>query len=264
MTATLTLGSKGSDVERWQHILGLPITGLFDGELQCATIDWQIEQGLEADGIVGPASWAKAEAVGNMAGMIPNQITPVTDDDLVKALAQAYKEVTGRGATKAQLGLMVAQVALETGGTGKGALHSIHNYNLGNIRGEYQGNWTSFRAGEIKDGKEVFLDPGAANKFRAYPSLADGAKDYVRMLQSRPNWWAGLQTGTTEGFAKGLSSFPAYFTANPITYANVLAERKADYSTLIAKYSVVGFGAAAVAALAAAAGFLGYRKYKTS
>lgn len=262
--STLDLGSEGPSVELWQKILGIPISGRFDAETQCATIDWQESNHIEPpDGIVGPKTWARALEASTMSQFIPNQITPVNDDDVVHALSNAYASVVGKKPDKGKLGLMVGQVALETGGTGSGHLRSVHNYNLGNIRGEYNGSWTSFTAGEIEKGKEVIYQPGEHNKFRAYPSLDAGAVDYVRMLQSRPHWWDGLQTGTVDGFIKGLTTYPAYFTAGAQTYANVLRQRMALYQPLINKYGVaLGFGAALLAGAGAALGFLGWRRYR--
>lgn len=184
---------------------------------------------------------------------IPNQLTPVSAEQLVAALARAYKRVTGSAASKAILALLVGQVALETGGTG-GTLHSIHNWNLGNVRGTYNGDWTSFRAGEIDaSGHEYFLEAGdPRNKFRAYPSLEASAEDYVRTLRAHPHWWDGLQTGTIQGFIRGLTTYPAYFTANKQKYASIMAERARDYESLIASHATeFGLGAALVAGVAA-------------
>lgn len=56
-------GSNGSTVESWQSLLnhwkfncGVE-DGIFGGKTEEATKKFQKEYGLEADGIVGPATW---------------------------------------------------------------------------------------------------------------------------------------------------------------------------------------------------------------
>ncbi len=194
-------------------------------------------------------------------GYLPDKKTPVGADELVSALAKAYKKVTGQAASREKLALMVGQTALETGGAG-GTLRSVHHYNIGNIRGEYDGNWTSFRAGEIEGGKEVFYEPSAANKFAAYPSLAKAAEHYVSKLKYRPHWWAGLQTETVVGFVKGLATKPVYMTASPTQYARILKERMDLYKTYIEKYSGAAVMGTGLVLLAGFGGTLLYRRFK--
>jgi len=181
--------------------------------------------------------------------------TIISPDDMVSAISKAYKDVTGSSASKTKLGLMVGQVALETGGTG-GNFGSVHNYNIGNIRGSYNGNTTNISgANEIIDGKEVIVE----SNFRAYPDLMSGARDYVTQLRNRPHWWDGLQSGTVEGFIKGLTTYPAYFTANAATYERVLNERMANYQGLIDRYGKTGLGLFFGSILAAGGAFAGYK-----
>lgn len=68
---TLRRGMSGADVGQWQLVLtrdGHPVTvdGDFGPVTESATIAWQRQRGLTADGIVGPASRAKIAA--NPAG----------------------------------------------------------------------------------------------------------------------------------------------------------------------------------------------------
>jgi len=66
----LKLGDQGPNVERWQlFLLGQGFDpeladGLFGQRTLDATIALQTEQGLGADGIVGPATWEHAELYG--------------------------------------------------------------------------------------------------------------------------------------------------------------------------------------------------------
>ncbi|HUD87712.1 MAG TPA: peptidoglycan-binding protein [Xanthobacteraceae bacterium] len=67
MPATISLGSSGDDVKRLQRALARmllwnpfgPITGVFDATLETDVKAFQQSNSLTADGIVGPATWAK-------------------------------------------------------------------------------------------------------------------------------------------------------------------------------------------------------------
>ncbi|MBV9286627.1 MAG: peptidoglycan-binding protein, partial [Hyphomicrobiales bacterium] len=70
MPATISLGSTGDDVKRLQRALARqlawnpfgPITGVFDASLETSVKAFQAGNGLAADGVVGPATWAKLPA----------------------------------------------------------------------------------------------------------------------------------------------------------------------------------------------------------
>lgn len=59
---TIQQGSSGPDVLTWQtYVLKLDFPdGVFGPATKSATQDWQSKNGLPADGVVGPMSWAKA------------------------------------------------------------------------------------------------------------------------------------------------------------------------------------------------------------
>jgi peptidoglycan hydrolase-like protein with peptidoglycan-binding domain len=67
MPATIGPGSTGDDVKRLQRVLARmlawnpfgPISGVFDASLEAAVKSFQQSNGLVADGIVGPTTWAK-------------------------------------------------------------------------------------------------------------------------------------------------------------------------------------------------------------
>lgn len=54
-------GSAGADVALWQRVIGASVDGVFGTGTERATKDWQAAHGLEADGIVGPATLAAAQ-----------------------------------------------------------------------------------------------------------------------------------------------------------------------------------------------------------
>ena len=52
-------GDEGDAVSIWQVIAGVQVDGDFGPATQAATIKWQAENGLKADGIVGAKTWAE-------------------------------------------------------------------------------------------------------------------------------------------------------------------------------------------------------------
>ncbi len=70
MPATISVGSTGDDVKRLQRVLARqlawnpfgPITGVFDADLETSVKTFQQSNGLTADGVVGPLTWAKLPA----------------------------------------------------------------------------------------------------------------------------------------------------------------------------------------------------------
>ena len=80
MPATISLGSTGDDVKRLQRALARqlawnpfgPITGTFDGSLETAVKSFQQANGLTADGVVGPATWAKLPAYREASPTLAN------------------------------------------------------------------------------------------------------------------------------------------------------------------------------------------------
>ncbi len=66
MPSTISLGSTGEDVKRLQRALARqllwnpfgPITGVFDATLETSVKSVQQDNGLPANGIVGPSTWA--------------------------------------------------------------------------------------------------------------------------------------------------------------------------------------------------------------
>jgi hypothetical protein len=58
---TLKNGDAGPDVERVQQTLGIPVDGDFGGVTDSAVRSFQAAAGLDADGIVGPATWTELD-----------------------------------------------------------------------------------------------------------------------------------------------------------------------------------------------------------
>ncbi len=59
---TIKKGSSGAAVKEWQAFIGAtPVDGKFGGGTDSLTRAWQKARNLTADGVVGPASWARAQ-----------------------------------------------------------------------------------------------------------------------------------------------------------------------------------------------------------
>ena len=54
---TLKIGSRGKEVKELQEFLGIQADGAFGKGTEAAVKKWQSDNGLVADGIVGPATW---------------------------------------------------------------------------------------------------------------------------------------------------------------------------------------------------------------
>ena len=55
----LKLGSKGEDVKKIQQKLGVEAIGTFGPKTEAAVKQWQKENGLKDDGVVGDGTWSK-------------------------------------------------------------------------------------------------------------------------------------------------------------------------------------------------------------
>jgi hypothetical protein len=153
--------------------------------------------------------------------IVENRLTPLDRETAASALSVAYLLLTGRLPREKVLALLLAQSALETGHWKK-----IHNHNFGNVKaGAGYPLIVQFRCSEVdENGVETFYDPPDPHcNFRAYETAADGAVDYLKILQRRPHWWRGLHTEDPSAFVDALATPPKYFTANPEKYKGTLA-----------------------------------------
>jgi hypothetical protein len=152
--------------------------------------------------------------------IVANRLTPLTRPDAAAALAEAYARVTGAPPSARVLALLLAHTAFETGRWQK-----LHNFNFGNVKAAPSFSFiTQFRCSEVENGVEQFFDPPDPHcNFRAYSNAADGAVDYIKVLQSRPHWWAGLQTEDPGAFVDALATPPKYFTGDPAAYKRAIA-----------------------------------------
>lgn len=140
--------------------------------------------------------------------------TPVSVADLRAAIDRAHKELTGRVTPTKLLDVLTAHASLETGSGGQ-----MYNYNFGGIKGRSPtGETARCRTKEVVDGREIEVRDG----FRAYRTLDEGARDYVRLMRSRFGAaMAHAAAGDVAGFAHALKE-ARYYTADEAKYASAL------------------------------------------
>jgi hypothetical protein len=192
-----------------------------------------------------------------MAILEPKRVK-LTPDEAIKALAAGYRASTGKAPSKKVLGLIAAQSAHETGGWS-----SMPNYLFaGQKAGKNAENVQYLRCFEVIDGQTVYFDPPDPHcVFVAFDSAQKGAKAYIDTLKSRPNWWNGLHTGTAEGYIKGLTTYPAYFTGNKDAYLARMRENLTKYAPIVSKYSENVWAQIGTALLVLAGGYGAKRYY---
>lgn len=155
---------------------------------------------------------------------VPDRKQQLNPDDVRVAFVHAFAQEFGFLPTENQTALMMGHSALET-------LHwrAIHNNNVGNLKpgSRWNGDTVEFRCSEILNGVEVFFDPPHPQcVFRAYPSLGEGARDYLRLITRNDGWKAGLLSGDPEVYNRALSKDQdkgkGYYTASPSKYLTTL------------------------------------------
>lgn len=70
----LRRGSSGPEVARLQRFLAIPDDGVFGDQTHRAVVAYQRGVGLDADGVVGPLTWAKVNAGARPAGPPPSPV----------------------------------------------------------------------------------------------------------------------------------------------------------------------------------------------
>jgi peptidoglycan hydrolase-like protein with peptidoglycan-binding domain len=195
-----------------------------------AIIAYQQSKGLPPTGIINQTLLQALNLhLSDGQTVLPPANKPLSPDDAVKAISQGYQKVTGKVPSAQILGLLAGQTALETGNWQK-----MPNFNFGGIKASSKDPYVQvFTTTEVYNGITQTLD----QKFAAYKTAADGAAAYIKTLMARSNWWSGLETGTPQGFVAGLTSSPAYFTADPSQYLAGLSSRMNSYSALADKYA---------------------------
>jgi hypothetical protein len=137
--------------------------------------------------------------------------TRLSGDEAASALRAAWTEVRGEPPSDETLSILVGQWAHETG---RGA--SMLNFNFGGLKGTGPSGLSvacSTREGFGDNAVRV------VDRFRAYGSAEEGARDYVSLLTRRyPDAVSAARNGDARGFVQALKA-RGYFTDNEAAYS---------------------------------------------
>ncbi len=136
--------------------------------------------------------------------------TQLSGEEAARALSSAWQQVRGEPPSPGTLSILVGQWAHETG---RGA--SMLNYNFGGLKGTGpSGLSTACSTREGWGDSEVRV----VDRFRAYGSPEEGARDYVSLLARRyPEAVKAAEQGDARGFVHALKA-RGYFTDNEASY----------------------------------------------
>jgi hypothetical protein len=188
------------------------------------------------------------------------QKTPVSKEDLIRALYEAWTHLFGESPKKESIFVLASQWALETGwGAG------MWCYNLGNVKSvEGDGHdYCFFACNEILktakahaiataapatarvtkdrgDGTSIiwFYPKHSGCRFRAFNTLVDGVVDYIGLLNKRfARSWPAVLAGDPAQFSHLLRA-QGYYTADESVYTRTLtsvfhtiSQLNVDYTT---------------------------------
>ncbi len=179
------------------------------------------------EGPPAPATAAEGEFSTDGALEVASRRTPMSQGAIRSALAGAYRSLHGQPMPKGMLDILSAHVAHETA---RG--ERMFNFNFGGIKGTGPSGLTArYRTTEVLDGESKKVVDG----FRAYRSAAEGAMDYLKLLEGR---YSGAvdeaARGDVAGFAAALKR-SGYYTADVGDYTRAMQahvhEQQAPRST---------------------------------
>tara|TARA_R110001592_G_scaffold162601_1_gene396214 strand:+ start:17180 stop:18142 length:963 start_codon:yes stop_codon:yes gene_type:complete len=99
----LKKGSKGEDVKTVQEFLEITADGIFGSGTERSVKDWQSENGLSADGIVGPNTWSKMGLESSIDTDLSGRWNPNNDTDEKVEMLGKYVSSSGLELDKAYL-----------------------------------------------------------------------------------------------------------------------------------------------------------------
>jgi hypothetical protein len=152
----------------------------------------------------------------------PPTITPVSYDDARDWLAWAYSAETGELPSVAELAMLLAHSALETGSWAK-----LRGFNFGNITalGRDRPYFVLRGVTEYVGGKPVVVDM----VFRWYPTVTLGAWDFVHTLRKTfTAAWSVLGSSDASAYANALAD-QHYYTGPRDAYADGLGKLFAEF-----------------------------------
>jgi len=202
-----------------------------------------------------------------MGNKVERVQTHVSEPQMAQAMIEAWAQLFGGRPTKEQIAILMAQNTLETG-----ARKSMWNYNVGNITTDGKGKWDYW---EGLDWLYESLPPDQTGipqrrkktiklKYRAYPNLIEGTKDYLRVISSGrySKAWQNILNPNVEEYSKALKQM-GYYTADEAPYTKGLQSvfnrfiKSKSYETAVANAKVPAEGNQAVSNNSRVSEFLG-------
>lgn len=164
-----------------------------------------------------PNTMVRAPKARTEARVVQAERTVTSPSDMKAAIARAYTELHGKAPSAQVLDTLTAHASLETG-----AGRSMYNFNFGGIKGTSpEGLTARYKTHEVLEGQSTVITDG----FRAYRSLDEGARDYLRVMSGKfKGALHAAESGGVRAFAHELKR-AGYFTAAEGEYAAGLESR---------------------------------------
>jgi hypothetical protein len=144
--------------------------------------------------------------------------TDVSEPQMAQAVIEAWKDLFGKPPGKEQVAMVIAQNNLETGHR-----KAMWNYNVGNLTTNGQAPFDYFD--DLTTDEQT--SPGQWKKmnlkYRAYPSLEAGTRDYLRLISGGrySEAWKHIIDPDPIAYSKALHT-AGYYTANEAGYTKAM------------------------------------------
>lgn len=161
-----------------------------------------------------------------MGNRVDRVKTEVSEAQMAQGIIEAWKDLFGNTPTKEQVAIILSQNALETGNR-----KSMWNFNIGNITTNGKDAFDFFDDLTTKEQVQPGVWKSMNLKYRAYPTLKDGVKDYLKLLSSKhySSAWQHIIDPDPAEFSKSLKQ-SGYYTANEAPYTKSLTRLYNQFS----------------------------------
>lgn len=152
---------------------------------------------------------------GNRVQRVRTEVSPA---QVAQAIINAWQQKFGSAPSKEQVAMILAQNDLETGHR-----KSMWNYNVGNITTKGDGAFDYFDDLSTNEQTRPGVWKKMKLKYRAYPNLDAGVKDYLNFLSSGryTKAWQHIVNPNPSSFSKALKA-AGYYTADEAPYTKNL------------------------------------------
>lgn len=146
--------------------------------------------------------------------------TEASELQMAQAIIDAWKELFGTVPSKQQINLILAQNALETGNR-----KSMWNFNIGNITTSGKSQYDFYDDLPTKEQIKPGVWKTMNLKYKSYPNLKEGVKDYLKLLNSKRygKAWEHIINPDPVAFSKSLKD-AGYYTANEAPYTKAITK----------------------------------------